>query len=713
MSGHYGGPPYFRKNNATFHCEHKILKGDNLNMVDFIEWSDLGLKRLFNPNNSEFLPIEEQLKLYKQRDLSKTKYYKTVIKIWGNSKPRKRLIVAPKMERVEGVDIQVKSPPVRLQPIEGQKGREWSKEDWVLSEAEKLKLHDEELAEKRETFKTWYDEQRQLRESLDSLGVSESWLARKSDRTPLEEKLYRKMVEERLPKTETVQSRLEDKSREDAAFLSRLTSRSGRSTMSIRHVEKSRSPTPVRVDSPVILTPPPEALAIIVKHLNNKRMRLIDLFTRADKDKNWMITKEEFQNCIKDAKIPLADDLLEELVHSLDHDMNDQLDYRELARGIKEYQREERRYRKARMRVKSETNSSKSKDLDKQGSSRSSPHTKSRSSPSRPSSKATDKRVKSAASEHSHISFAVSEVSTVSLEVPKVDITEQVHIAPDTMIMKRKKEKVFNKQAQMTSAGKKRSKSGNKGKVKTGNRAVDNHALASTLSGETAEGIDRYREARLKEYHKLLQMCEERSIPLTQQLLERALLSPGDKNISRIGKKITQPGSSVLVSSHFADPPARPRTPIEVKHADKVHRSRTGELLMEAKHTYPQRRYIEPQKSVMNLSTGKAFVAPKIDSWLTFEEYDELTRHLQKRYVVLDGKADKQSVRAGHMLNKIRLCMDDMDSAVGVATVYQSTHQKKPSNLGYNNNLRTWPTDSGYIQFADITQQKRYTIDPK
>ncbi|XP_070559014.1 EF-hand calcium-binding domain-containing protein 12-like [Ptychodera flava] len=399
-------------------------------MVDFIQWSDLGLTRLFNPNNSEFLPIEEQLKLYKQRDLSKTKYYKTVIKIWGNSKPRKRLIVAPKMERVEGVDVQVKSPPVRLQPIEGQKGRELSKEDWVLSEAEKLKLHDEELAEKRETFKMWYDERRQLRESLDSLGVSESWLARKSDRTPLEEKLYRKMVEERLPKTETVQqSRLEDKSREDAAFLSRLTSQSGRSTMSIRHAEKSRSPTPVRVDSPVILTPPPEALAIIVKHLNNKRMRLIDLFTRADKDKNWMITKEEFQNCIKDAKIPLADDLLEELVHSLDQDMNDQLDYRELARGIKEYQREERRYRKARMRVKSETNSSKSKDLDKQESSRSSPHTKSRSSPSRPSSKATDKRVKSAASEHSHISFAVSEVSTVSLEVPKVDITEQVHIA--------------------------------------------------------------------------------------------------------------------------------------------------------------------------------------------------------------------------------------------------------------------------------------------
>ena len=41
-------------------------------------------------------------------------------------------------------------------------------------------------------------------------------------------------------------------------------------------------------------------MAIIAKYLTAKRQRLIDLFSQADKDKNWMLTRIEFKRSIKE-----------------------------------------------------------------------------------------------------------------------------------------------------------------------------------------------------------------------------------------------------------------------------------------------------------------------------------------------------------------------------------------------------------------------------
>ena len=46
------------------------------------------------------------------------------------------------------------------------------------------------------------------------------------------------------------------------------------------------------------------------------------------------------------AKIPLSDVMLEDLVLALDHDMNDELDYRELARGMGLWKKERREARR-------------------------------------------------------------------------------------------------------------------------------------------------------------------------------------------------------------------------------------------------------------------------------------------------------------------------------------------------------------------------------
>lgn len=66
-------------------------------------------------------------------------------------------------------------------------------------------------------------------------------------------------------------------------------------------------------------------------------MRLVDLFAQADKDKNWIVSRDEFRNIIKSSKIPLSETDLEDLIMALDKDENDALDYMELALGRQAY----------------------------------------------------------------------------------------------------------------------------------------------------------------------------------------------------------------------------------------------------------------------------------------------------------------------------------------------------------------------------------------
>lgn len=84
---------------------------------------------------------------------------------------------------------------------------------------------------------------------------------------------------------------------------------------------------------PTIHQPAPAALAMIQEYLDRKKLRLLDLFAQADKDKNWVVSRNEFRNIIKSARIPLTEADLEDLIMCLDKDNNDSLDYRELALG--------------------------------------------------------------------------------------------------------------------------------------------------------------------------------------------------------------------------------------------------------------------------------------------------------------------------------------------------------------------------------------------
>jgi Ca2+-binding EF-hand superfamily protein len=101
--------------------------------------------------------------------------------------------------------------------------------------------------------------------------------------------------------------------------------------------EEDESTTGMDKGVPTIHHPSPAALAIIQEYLDKKRLRLVDLFAQADKDKNWIVSREEFRKIIRSAGIPLSESDLEDLIMALDKDENDALDFLELSTGRQAY----------------------------------------------------------------------------------------------------------------------------------------------------------------------------------------------------------------------------------------------------------------------------------------------------------------------------------------------------------------------------------------
>lgn len=179
------------------------------------------------------------------------------------------------------------------------------------------------------------------------------------------------------------------------------------------------------------------------------------------------------------------------------------------------------------------------------------------------------------------------------------------------------------------------------------------------------------------------------------------------------------PGAPLL-SSHYAEAPKRPRTPIEVKHKDKVRRSKSGKLLIDSRHQYPQKSSVAASGKKMTLSTGKAIIRRQVDCWMTFEEYDRLTSHLAIRYQQIHGNTDDNAFWPGHLLDKIRICMPPTAKPSSAGDAGNSIFSKTVDDRIYRPEFQpretsAWPVseDGKYVQLGihDHYYLKRQPID--
>ncbi|XP_064633040.1 EF-hand calcium-binding domain-containing protein 12-like [Lineus longissimus] len=657
--------------------------------------SEYGLGRLFDTDNADHLSIEDQLKLYKKRDLEDTKYYKCAVKVFWAPRSRKRVIVAQPKEVLRGghPDAPKEEKSRFSKPALPKVG-----EDTSIAELERIIEDLEKGPEKPISrpppeisskftepdeiteYKTWLEKRKQLRTDIDSMGLNEEWLANKPNKTELEMRVLQKIIDDRTPKI----------------------------------------PSPVPVpdppydfemsdDVPRFRRPCPEAIQILEQFLSEKKMRLVDLFQAVDKDKSWSLTKDEFVEAIKLAGIDMTDDMLEDLMLSLDVDMNKEVTYKQLLKGM-------RSWKKEKFDSKRKLIASGKTDYQLDNPRRNRPTVCPPEHSLTPSAELTS----ALESQNLHLSEPRKEVtfrghnavrskgsrSSERLTPPPPDLRSEVYYLgnPEAMVALRKMNRELLKQGKKKSSRQKTANFQNgKSMIKTGNKAIDNHCRPSTLTGDVADMVDKFRQLRLKEYEEVNRLCKESGVVLTEKLLEKVLFHPPDKSHRALKKKIRQPGGQLL-SSHFADPPKRPTTPIEVKHKGHMIKTASGKLLIDSRHMYPDSHSVKPVGTRMTLSTGRAFIQRQVDCWMTFEEYEKLTSKFAARYKDLHG-CDMNAFWPGHLLDKLRLCMPPYDShkPAGVTAMFQPIMREKKIYHGYDNDINTLPVgDNGHSQFTCV-----------
>ena len=57
--------------------------------------------------------------------------------------------------------------------------------------------------DKEAEYKSWVANRKTFRADLESMGLNEEWLAKKPNKTALEQRVLRRMIEERYPKPPT------------------------------------------------------------------------------------------------------------------------------------------------------------------------------------------------------------------------------------------------------------------------------------------------------------------------------------------------------------------------------------------------------------------------------------------------------------------------------------------------------------------------------
>ena len=225
------------------------------------------LARLFDPYNMDQIPEKSRMEQFEHRDLAHVKHYKAAVKIFGGPLSRKRVMVAPPMEtpvkhrmgmymlrkspppsKAYNTDLTPQIPPDKPLP-----------EELVIAK---------QAQEREDRYKAWFKERQKFRNDLENMGLNMDWLSKKPNKTVLEKRVIRQLkeaegqkVEEEI--TETPAPRIESSASDGSGL-------------------------------PSLSIPTPLALKILEQHLKQNKLRLIDLFTAVDRNKDWKISREEF-----------------------------------------------------------------------------------------------------------------------------------------------------------------------------------------------------------------------------------------------------------------------------------------------------------------------------------------------------------------------------------------------------------------------------------
>ncbi|KAM4022667.1 EF-hand calcium-binding domain-containing protein 12 isoform 2-T2 [Anomaloglossus baeobatrachus] len=555
---------------------------------------------------------------WKERDLAQTRFFRVACRTFGPPKSRTRRIVAPPMEKLESERETMKgttgvaSMTLRKSQCAGTKGTE-------------------EPSPAGRSVSDWILERKNLRTQLDNMGDVEKWLQGKPELTELERRVQKMLVEKQVGGRE---------SREDTEDMD-------------EEISTSKSRQHSRI-TPNIQQPSPDALAIMDYYLHQRRLRLVDLYNQTNKSKKKEISSHDLKSVRKEAMIPISDLQFDDLVISLGMKHPNHINYKELSVGRHLWWKNTRAERKKDGLMNhdivkcflpsgdAQPEASASVTLD------SSLFSKWRSCP-----------VQSAPSDSSKSHF---------LQVPPISLEEMRPLSYEDMEEIGKNYRERRRRAQSNTRLLEWLEQCRL--VRSGNAAIDAHALPSTLGEEAADLVEQFRRQGLQQYYQILKLCQVHGVPLTETLLEQALLHPGDKLICESNEhlQLRQPGTALRSKdmirrvNNGAISPEVARTDQKMKNASeswRIFTSKSANKDAEASRItfreapYPPEDYVKwVKRRVRGKKTGRT---ETLKCWTTFEQFEEMSRALKHRFPHSFYTSDDNAFWPGQLLEKLRI----------------------------------------------------------
>ncbi|KFR02379.1 EF-hand calcium-binding domain-containing protein 12, partial [Nipponia nippon] len=342
-------------------------------------------------------------------------------------------------------------------------------------------------------LEAWMEERKQLRSQLEGVVDVEKWLMGKPSLSSREERVWERI------KACRAERRAESKSA--------MTCSRGCSPPASCQPWQGGHP-------PLIRAPYPPALVTLHNLLRKQKLTLVDVFKKAGMDRR-KITRADFIHVIKASKVPISDKDLETVIIFLASSKRGAFISNE---DLIECQKQWLEMMKGQSReTKTDTCTTVSCVTSAGGKAK-------ETKPRAPTKPETQLRL---------------------LEVPPVNIEpERRYLSYDEM-------EETGKQFRDRRRWKKYKDSPLEWKekcrlVRSGAAAVDEHCLPSTAEGDMGALVDQYRRHCFMSYLKSLKLCREHNSRLTELMLQKALLHPGDKIIKEGEdiRRIRQPGGS-------------------------------------------------------------------------------------------------------------------------------------------------------------------------
>ncbi|XP_015449306.1 methyl-CpG-binding domain protein 4 isoform X1 [Pteropus alecto] len=474
-----------------------------------------------------------------------------------------------------------------------------------------------DIQEQPEDVKTWLSRRLKFRQDLESFGNTERWLQNKSSLTPSEAKILHKIHKEH-----------------EAQLVAHLAT--------TRPTKKKNLRLPHR-PVPQLRLPKPPTLSALYSYLYGRKIKILELFNRMDQTENQKISREEFIMALKAVGVPLGNQEVEDIViylSSLGKQNSITTDI--LANTYKQWLLAQQR------RALLATRESKH-----------------RITPQHPSKK-------------QKVDLAPQPPKMDLLTVPMVDT--QMEARPMTLeemedVGKRYRERKRQCKLKIPSI----QYTERCRLVRSGNKHFDEHCLPSTICGEMNELINTSRRDNFLVYLQCWKLCEYYGLPLTEDILVKALLYPGDKIIFQKDqvRPIRQPGG------YYSD--------------FKVF-SPTLALLSSLDF-----------EETMAKKTNKKL--PKKIKKIRFKEFEEFTRKLKAKRPSGPQQTHPNFFWPGHLLDKLQIYLPTVTTDRSLALFSCVQHRPHAYSATYHPN-HWWPIKNmNYLTCAYYDAPKVYHIN--